>query len=619
MAGRPAPAASFVDMSIEELLNVQVTSVSKKPERLASTAGAVHVVTGEDIRRSGAMSLPEALRLVPGVNVAQINAGSWAVSIRGFNGRFANKLLVLMDGRSIYTPLFSGVFWDAQDTLLEDIERIEVICGPGAAVWGANAVNGVINIVTKSAKATLGGSTSVVVGTEEQGTGSVRYGAKINDETFFRLFYKYVNRDRLLENPAFPAADHHAAHRGGFRLDWEPSDVNSLSLSGDLYSSRVLDPNNAGQLDASGGHLLGRWNRTLSDSDSLAFQFYYDRAGFDGAALSERRNTFDVEARHRFALGERHDLNWGVQYRFTGDESFGGSGALTLMPPERHDQLVALFVQDQITLLPERLTATLGVRLEHNDYTGVEVQPSARLAWTPSEKQTFWAALSRAVRTPSRAESSLVFNTPASPPATPPGTVLGNPQQISESLHAYELGWRIHPVPTVSFDVAAFYNKYDHLQGSVTTVNFVPFVSTTTRLDNQNRGSTYGGEVAMSWQALENWRLMSSYTLLQMHTTAAGVDGSSPQQQVQIQSRLDLPARLELDTGVAFVDALPALGVSHYVRLDARLGWRARKDLALSLGIKNALDARHREFGNEILSVPTESQRSVYVRLDAKF
>lgn len=609
----------FADMNIEQLMDIQITSVNKKAEKLSDTAAAVHVVTSDDIRRSGAATLVEALRLVPGVAAAQINIGTTALSVRGFNSRFANKLLVLVDGRSIYTPLFSGVYWEIQDTLMEDIDRIEVIRGPGGAVWGANAVNGVINIVTKSAEHTQGTFLSVTGGTEEQGTGSIRYGSKINENTFYRVFYKYFNRDRFKTNPGTPANDHWSAHRGGFRVDWKPTDVSSLSFGGEVYSTKSFSPTGDNSVqEFNGGHFRVHWDRQFSDDSSLSLNAYYDRTETSTAALVEFRDSYNVELRHQAALGERHALNWGVQYQLTTDETFQVSGLLSMTPSESADQVQSLFLQDQISLIEDELTATLGVKLSHNDYTGNEIQPSARLTWKASENQTVWAAVSRAVRTPSRAE--ITFRSLA-PVAFPPGAstvTQGAPNLVSETLIAYELGYRVKPSSKVSLDVATFYNEYDSVAGTTTTLGAPPIVATTT-LNRDNEGSTYGGEVSLAWQAAANWRLLANYSLLQMHITGGGVNESSPQQQIHLQSRLDLTPKIEFDTILSFVDALPDQGVSDYVRVDARIGWKPTEKLRVSVGAKSLFEPYRREFGAGFLAAPTESQRSFYAKLDYTF
>lgn len=609
----------FADMNIEQLMDIEITSVSKKAEKLSATAAAIHVVTSDDIRRAGASTLVEALRLVPGVATAQINIGTTALSVRGFNSRFANKLLVLVDGRSIYTPLFSGVYWEIQDTLMEDINRIEVIRGPGGAVWGANAVNGVINIVTKSAKDTQGTFVSVTGGTEEQGTGSIRYGSKINDQTFYRVFYKYFNRDRFKTNPGTPANDHWSAHRGGFRLDWEPSDVSSFSFGGEGYTTKSFSPigDNSVQ-DFAGGHIRAQWNRTYSEDTSLSLTTYYDRTETSASSMVEFRNTYDLELRYQTVVAERHALNWGLQYRLTTDETFRVNGLLSMTPTESEDQVQSLFLQDQITLIEDKLSTTLGVKLEHNDYTGYEVQPSARVAWNPAENQTVWAAVSRAVRTPSRAEVTVRSVTPL---AFPPGAstvIQGAPDLVSETLLAYELGYRFQPTSKMSVDIATYYNDYDNVAGTATTMAPPPVVATTT-LNRANSGSTYGGEVSVAWQAAANWRLLANYSLLQMHISGGGVNASSPQQQFHIQSRLDLTPKIEFDTILSFVDGLPDHGVSDYLRLDARLGWKASDKLNVSVGAKSLFEPYRREFGAAFSTAPTESQRSFYAKLDYTF
>lgn len=617
-----------------------VTSVSKRPENLSEAPAAIHMITQEDIRRSGATSIPEALRLVPGLQVARVDAHTWAISARGFNDVFANKLLVVQDGRSVYTPLFSGVFWDVQDTMLEDIDRIEVIRGPGATLWGANAVNGVINIITKKARDTQGFLITSGAGTEERGFGGIRYGGKLSDSAFFRVYGKYFNRDDSVLSNGADAGDSAQMGRGGFRIDWEASDRNLFTFQGDVYRG------SAGQIytnatpgfpfvqtvrddfTVSGGNLLGRWAHTFSDSSDLKLQLYHDRTTRETAVFQERRDTYDLDLQHNFQLGERHNLVWGAGYRLSADK-VANRFTVSLNDPQRRTQLFSTFAQDEITLLKDRLKLTLGSKFEHNDYTGFEIQPSGRLLWTPSEYQSVWGSISRAVRTPSRADDDIVLNQITATPGLRT-RILGNHDFSSEKLMAYEVGYRFRPVPRVSLDVSAFYNVYDDLR-SLEPLGFSPGppAVATFGIANQLRGETYGFEFAPSWQVLAGWRLQAGYTYLQMqlHRQPGSKDpstetheGRSPHHQVTVRSIMDFPHHVQFDSTLRYVDGLPSLGISSYFALDLRLGWTPTKRLEFSLVGQNVLDDHHLEFRPSSISTQTtEVERSVYGKITWRF
>jgi len=450
------PTPDLAETSLETLMNIEVTSASKKQEKLSQTAAAIYVITQEDIRRSGATSIPELLRMVPGSDVAHIDANKWAISARGLNEQFADKMLVLIDGRTVYTPLFSGVYWDVQDTLLEDIDRIEVIRGPGATLWGANAVNGVINIITKQAKDTQGSLLTSGGGNQERGFGAVRYGGKLGDRGHYRFFAKYFNRDAFARSSGDNAVDGWNILREGFRTDWKVTDQDSLTIQGDFYNGSAgvevpgvasLSPPTTGSLDDRthlvGGNLLGRWHRAFSDRSDTTLQMYYDRADRRDILLGEVRHTIDLDFGHHLAVGNRHDILWGLGYRFTGDQTTG-SLTFSFNPSSRSDNLYSTFAQDEINLVPARLRLTLGTKLEHNNYSGLEIQPNIRLLWTPHPHHAIWAAVSRAVETPSREEANARINKAAFVRAD--GTTrlvseFGNPGLPAEAVLANEFGY----------------------------------------------------------------------------------------------------------------------------------------------------------------------------------
>ncbi len=596
----------LLSLSIEELLQLKITSAAKKPQTISNTAAAIFVITQEDIRRCGATSIPEALRLAPGINVARIDGNKWAITARGFNSRFANKLLVLMDGRSIYTPLFSGVYWDAQDTLLEDIERIEVIRGPGAALWGANAVNGVNNIITKHTEKTNGLLVKGGYGRDEQGNAAVRYGSPVGEQGDYRAYVKYFNRDSLNAIGGGEAADEeYSLTTPGFRL------------------VRNSDT------DFSGGNLLLRWERSLSPSSNLALQAYYDRTNRDEIALlKETRDTFDIDFQHRFPLGQSQEIIWGLKYRVIWDDIDPNEPAITINDSDQTDHKVSLFIQDEIALKKDLLRLILGTKIEHNDYTGIELQPNARLIWTPNEKNSLWAAVSRAVRTPSRFEEDItmwLWLIPTTPPTVI--TVSGNSDYASEELLAWELGYRAMPNPVFSLDFAIFLNIYENLrsfESQAADDSTLPggYVSLPGTIDNKLKAKTWGFEVSSDWQVAEFWRLQTSYSYLQMDVdttkgssdtnSIALMEGTSPEHQLSLRSSMNLPHKVELDLWLRYADELESLGTNGYLTLDLRLGWQPFPSLELALIGQNLLQDSHQEFDPEFQTPASEIPRGVY-------
>ena len=626
-------------LSLEELTNIEITSAARRPEPLAHTAAAVTVLTAEDIHRSGFTSLPDALRLVPGLDVARVDSQTWAISSRGFNDVFANKLLVMIDGRSIYTPLFSGVFWDVQDVVLEDVDRVEVVRGPGATLWGANAVNGVINIITKSARDTQGLLISGGGGIEERAFTSVRYGAKLSDDAFVRVFAKYTNRDSSALPFDGQANDAWEMYRAGFRLDWDPNRENTFSFQGDIYAGdkdrlysipTAIFPF-AGKVESEdhvgGGNLLARWSHTFSAGSQLTVQTYYDRTIRDTAVFSETRDTGDVDLQHRFALGAHQEVVWGLGFRTTRDD-ITNTLNVSLVPDSRTLNLYSAFVQDEITIVPERLGITLGSKFEHNDFTGFELQPSVRGWWAPAKRQTLWASVSRAVRTPSRAESDVRIN-PAPPVPIPPGrlTVLGNPDMVAEELLAYELGYRAQPHERLTFDLALFYNEYENLRS---LERLVPGPVSPSAVANNLSGETYGAELSATVQAAQPWRLQGGYTFLEMHlhrargstdvSTEVATEGASPHHQFFIRSLLDLGWNIQFDSTLRYVDALPGPNIPSYLALDMRIAWSPRKNLEVALVGQNLLDDRHPEFAPTFIGTErTEVERRVFATFQWRF
>lgn len=607
-AAKPTSPEDFSRLTIEELANIEISSVSKRPEPLSRAAGSIYVITREEIRRYGATSIPEILRLAPNLQVARVNSSQYAISARGFNNTTANKLLVLIDGRSVYTPLFSGVFWDVQDTLIEDIERIEVISGPGGTLWGSNAVNGIINIITHNSRDTLGGLASIGGGLDEIGA-ALRYGATLGEDATYRLYAKGFGREDTDNSSGVSASDSWAKGQLGFRMDWAKAD-DVLMLDGAGYHGSI-DQSAFDDKSISGTHLLGRWNRTLKDQSAIQVQAYYDltRRVHPGT-FGELLQTFDIDAQHRFSLGERHDFVWGGGYRLHHD-NVDNEAVLAFLPAKRNLHLASVFVQDTIGLT-ERLKLTLGAKLEYNSYTRFEVQPNARLAWNLGDYGLLWSAVSRAVRTPSRLDRELFA------PASPPFQLAGGPDFKSETLIAYEIGYRVQPLAQASFSISTFYNVYDDLRSlEPTSGGLPPFV-----LDNKMKGETYGVEMWGNYLVLDWWRLSTGYNYLHKNlqfkpgsgdTTGVQAAGNDPEHQFSARSAMNLPYNLEFDVTVRWIDHLPAPNVPSYVGLDARLGWHVRNNVELSLAGFNLLDRRHPEFG----TAPGRSEigRNVYLRL----
>lgn len=658
----PDDILALADESLESLstrdvvvpaLEVEVSTVSRTESTVGRSPAAVFVITNEMIRRSGARSIPEVLRMAPGVQVARIDANKWAITIRGFNGRFANKLLVQIDGRSVYTPLFGGVWWDVQDVVLEDVERIEVIRGPGATVWGANAVNGVINIISKKASDTQGMYVQGGAGTEELGFTTARYGGRIGNNAHYRLYGKWFERDEGFA-AGDNAQDDSRMGRGGFRADWTPSTSDTVTLQGDYYDGkageRSLYPSltapafvTAVDQDEStrGGNVLFRWRRELSDDSDWALQIWYDRTerAFLRHGFAEDRDTFDLDFQHRFPLGYRHSIIWGFGYRNTKDAIrdsdllIGTQPILSFTPHERADDLFSYFIQDEITLHEDLLYLTVGSKFEHNDYTGFEFQPTGRLLWTPSPRHAVWASISRAVRTPTRAEEDMwLLGLPVG--VMPWGdpiflNTIGSRAMAAEEVMAYEAGVRVQPTDRFFWDLAVFFNQYENLR----SVGYAPFpvpgpggswvVPGT--MGNSNRVQTYGFEIAGTYDVTDSWRLYAAYNFLVIPNSNTGSEMGDPRNQIYLQSSWDLHRDLHFDMVWRYVDLAPGVaipgmpgmgipGVPAYNAMDVRLAWDARPGMELAVVGRHLLDSSHLEAPMDVFlgTVNTEVEAEVY-------
>jgi iron complex outermembrane receptor protein len=592
-------AQDIADLSLEELANVQVTSVSKRPEPLSNAASSIFVITGTDIHRSGATTLPEALRLAPNLEVARVDARNYAVTARGFSNPFENKLLVLIDGRTVYSPLFSGVYWDVQDVVLEDVERIEVISGPGATMWGANAVNGVINIITKPAAATQGTLLAATAGKDER-NGVVRYGGALGNGGHYRVYGKYAANDDLPNEKGATLLTGWHREQAGFRTDWGDA-AGGVTVQGDVVDGRL---HQAGTKDIQvrGANLLGRVNQTFAGGSNATLQMYWDHTERNQPrAFVEHLDTLDLQLQHAVELGENHRLVWGGGYRLGHDRVQNGA-AFGFLPGTMNLHWANLFAQDEITLFDD-LRLTAGLKFEDNNYTGVEVLPTLRLAWNPKPSTLVWGALSRSVRAPSRIDRDFYSPTvPAVVGGVPQYAIAGGQDFESEVANVFELGYRAQPTPSLSYSATAFYGDYDKLR----TIEPNPH-GTGSVFRNFANGRTRGIETWASWQAAKAWRLSAGGVVQRIETAAepasrdisgaTGLATSDPSHYWMLRSSWDFAAGQELDLTMRYVGALAKPAVPSYTALDLRYGWRISKGLEASLVGRNLLDPHHAETG----------------------
>lgn len=627
-----APPDNLKQLSLQQLGDVEVVTKSKSPEQVWKTAAAIFVITQEDIRRSGATSIPEALRLAPGVEVARISGDKWSIGIRGFGSRLARSVLVLMDGRSLYTPLLAGTYWEVQDTVMEDIERIEVIRGPGGTVWGPNAVNGVINIITKNSKDTQGALLSAGGGNEEQGFLNSRYGGSVSPGLTYKIYAKEFNRSAE-DHSDDDRYDHWKAAQGGFRVDWVKDQRDSFTFQGDLYDERAGEevgasfynpPSNTVLVsDAvlSGGNILGRWTRSFDPDDDIQIQVYYDRTNRYEPNFDDIRNTVDIDFLQRFHWGSRHHFSWGLG----ADASHGYQpdviSGLYFSPSTRTDQIYSAFLQDDISLVPNRLTLEVGTKILKTNYTDVLAEPSGRLLLTPTSTQTLWLAVTRALRTPSDGERDFFLSSYIGTYTNPTTLAVlpffarfnANPNFQSEKLNGYELGYRRLLARNLYLDIAAFFNQYYDLFSE--DITGAPYVESTpapvhellpAEFGNGLMGTTLGGEIAPEWRPTSFWRLRGSYSFLHMSIKRgpnsldveppSQVAGASPQHQLMLQSSFDLPKRVTFDFSYRYISSLPAYRVPAYSTADARLAYSFGRHWEVSAVGENILQPDHLEF-----------------------
>jgi iron complex outermembrane receptor protein len=655
--GLPACCAQSADLtqkSLEDLMNIDVTSVSKKAQKTSETAAAVFVITSEEIRRSGALNIPDLLRMVPGLDVGQIDGNQWAISARGFNGQYSNKLLVLIDGRTVYTPVFVGVFWDSQNVPLESIERIEVIRGPGAAVWGSNAVNGVINIITKSAGETQGGSVDAGAGNAIIGPEAIRYGGKARGLGAYRVYAEGFHAGSLPTPAGLDGQDDWRLVHGGFRTDSSLSAKDSLTTEGDVAQGKAGELSTVPvslQLPETATlalrnrywdwNLLARWKRTISPRSETSLQIYFDRTTREDPTYGIGLNTLDIDFQHHVAWGSRQDIVWGLGYRLSAD---GTNPTLRIVftPQNRLTHLFSIYAQDEITILPDRLRLSVGARLEHNGYTGFDLEPSARLAWSLNSKNMVWSAVTGAVRTPARSDRDIRVNYEALPGSIATGylpmlvSFFGNPNAKNEQLTAFEAGYRNNWTSSFSLDTTVFYNRYRDLESvesgtmGLEMTPAPPHLLIPTSFSNNLYGETHGIEFFANWKAASHWTLSPGYAFFSMHlhtfagsldtTTAQSTEGSTPDHQAQLRSSVSLPKSLQWNTSAYFVNRLPSLAIPSYTRVDTGLTWRAGKSISISAVGQNLFSNRHMEFSGLDSSVQAGlMRRSAYAKMAWSF
>lgn len=637
-----AQEKDLTELSLEELINLEVTSVSKKAEKFSETAAALFVITQDDIRRSGASSLPELLRLVPGMHVAQFTSSGWAISARGFTDQFANKLLVMIDGRSVYTPLFAGVYWDVQDVLLEHIERMEVIRGPGATMWGTNAVNGVINIIRKKSADTQDGLITLSAGNQDRTIAGARYGAQLSENVFARAYAKLFNRMGFPNASGIRTSDLWEGYRIGSRVDWAVGGAHSLSLTTDVYSHINRDSSYALMLTPPykrtylneesnfGGNVGAQYEYSLSPSSHFSAKIYYDRNDRLSEIMAHNTETGDIELQHRFTLGTFQEITTGIGYRFTSDVVENRSFRILFKPELIHRNTWNAFIHDEMKIVDHVFHLSLGSKFERNDYTGLEIQPNVRFTIFPVHNHTLWGSVSRAVRIPARANHFMRLLYEIIPPA-PPFNVpiaigfVGNTETKSEQLLAYELGYRMQATSSVFLDATVYYNVYSDLmeiesgamEAETTPTPYLFFPMT---FKNLMDGEVWGFEISPTWNVSERMKLTGSYSLLrmQLHSSSKDAAGESsegdyPQQQFQVRASIDLPMDVSINFAGFYVDRIPRYDIPNYFRLDGKIIWKPVPVLQFEAAILNSLQTRHAEYAS-FTSARTEVPRSFYAK-----
>ena len=633
----------ILEMDLANLMDVQITSAGRKSQVLSDVPAAVYVINREKIFESGATTIAEALRLVPGLQVARINANRWAISSRGFNGTFSNKLLVQIDGRSVYTPSYSGVYWDLQHVLLEDVDRIEVIRGPGATLWGANAVNGIINVITLPASDTQGGLVSLGTGTHEKLMAGARVGTKLNTDTYARFYAMGNDRDSFVKaSDGSDGNDGWKNGQAGFRIDGDKGIRHAWTLQGDIfrveseqdvairpvpqfpYNDAIVD-----SVKSHGGNILGRWTSKNSKQDIWTAQAYYDYNTRDEYSLGQTHHTLDMDFQHRFQPSGGHDVVWGMGYRMVRDD-FSNTFQVQIMPEAQATHLFSGFVQDEITIIDDLLWLTLGSKIEHNDYTGIELQPNARILWRPAKRHSFWTSVARAVRTPSRMEDSGRILQGIIPfPMYTQISLNGSPEYDAEKLIALETGYRYAATNNFSADISLFYNRYTDLGGIVQEED-----RWTMYFANNVKGNTYGMEFAVTWLPVEWLETEFTYSCLQMDITGDAyskktIEETSPSHQAGLRLGIDLKKNLRLNLWARYTGEIKFMDFTNTDRyryvvddsfaLDANIRWQINGNMDLTVAGQNLLDGDFMEYGSDSYLTPIEIQRTLYAKITWRF
>lgn len=641
------------DMKLEDLvkqdvvvpaLSQPVDTVDRQESTVGRSPAAVFVITQEMIKRSGARNIPEALRMAPGISVAKIDASTWAITARGFQGRYANKLLVQIDRRVVYSPtMYGGVFWDMQDLVLPDVERIEVIRGPGATTWGSNAVNGVINIITKKSGDTQGALIQSGGGNQEKDFNTARYGGKPSEDLSWRAYGQQFDRNRGWSTTNIP--DSWRQQRGGFRTDWTPTKEDTVTVQGDIFNgyegqqfnNTFPAPPFEAKVDdvihVSGGDILARHEYVWDEDTSWQCWGYFDRIRRNDSAFAMTQDTYDLDCQYQFSPREFHHCIAGANYRLVHDNTSGGF-SLSLVPPSYSTQWSSVFASDTMTLYEDYLYFTLGIRLEYNSFGKFQPEPTARLLWQPTQRQSCWVAVSRAVRNPTRIETGANVDIYGAGNAF--YRVQGNPNQLPENVMAYEIGYRAAPTDTFSFDLAGFINAYENLQGfgdpGIPTLappgtyfnNPVPLILIPVPFANNLRAVSYGFEATATWKLRENWELFGSYSLYEVRAqgielvdvSIPQINGGTPHNQIYLRSSWDLSERTQFDLIGRYVDRITSLSIPKYIEMDARLSWRITNTMEASLVGQNLLNPQHLEYKDWQLGMQsTEVRRGVYAML----
>jgi iron complex outermembrane receptor protein len=637
-------------MSLKEVMDLTIETSSKKKKKQFNESASTYVITQEDISRSGVTSLPEALRLAPGVHVARITANQWAISIHGFNEHFSNKLLVLIDGRSVYSPLFSGVYWDAQDVLLENVKRIEVVRGPGTALWGSNAVNGVINVITYSAKETQGVETTAGYGTEEKGFGSLRYGGKWGEKTHYRVHGKHYNRDDGGTFNQRPANDDSSMTSGGIHVDSALTENQSLLITGNAYDGKMGQAGDVHDLNSpnfsrsindnvwlNGENILARWTNQEEDRKNWALQAYYDHTNREDSVLGTQEvNIADLDFQRHFAWLSNQEIAWGLQYRYVNNKLNSGT-LVRLNPTERDTHLYSAFLSDEVSLFQDQFKLNIASRFEHNDFTGFEIQPTARMTWLINDRNTFWGAISRSVKVPSISDQDSVFEPPVQTGGLPIAiNIAGNKGFDTEKLISYELGYRTQPIHDVQIDIATFFNDYDDLRTFEKKNTYSlqnPFrIVIPYEFGNKMKGHVYGVDLSAKWYINSWWNINAGYSYAEtdLHLENDSTDtlslslpvfANSPEQMLSLRSAWDIQKNWKIDLWMRYVDKLESTYVNAYVNMDARVAWKASRNVELSVVGQNLLDRQQLQFFRDTATklYNSEVQRSVYFKIKLDF